>query len=237
MTERQNLIIEGVITEYVKTAKPVGSQAVLNHLNFEISPATIRNEMQILEEAGYLYQPHPSAGRVPTDKGYRHYVDRLRQAALGQNQRQNLEQELHKLMKEYHQLTRSASYLLAKMSRLVTMCSAISSGETNETGLTQLLNQPDSDLLDTIREVSLLLDDPDEVTQQLSDQANETTTIYIGQENPFYPAKHTSLLVRSVDTPRYGRLVFMIAGPKRMSYQSHVTLLDSISDILQNKRL
>ncbi len=236
MTDRQSLILEALINEYIRTAKPVGSAAVLAKLEIDLSPATVRNEMQALEESGYLFQPHASAGRIPTDKGYRYHIDRLRRVAFNDSQKERLEEELIRLMGEYRELTRSASCLLARMSRLVTMCSALSSGETTETGLSQLLQQPDADMLETVREVSRLLDDPAAVTEKLSDITDDETVVYVGRENPYYPAEHTSLIVRSIDTPQYGRLVFMIAGPKRMSYRRHVNLLDAISDILHHNQ-
>src|SRR5258706_1695063 len=70
-------VLFAVIAEYVRTAEPVGSRAVVRRHMRQLSPATIRNVMSDLEEAGYLTQPHTSAGRVPTDKAYRYYVDHL----------------------------------------------------------------------------------------------------------------------------------------------------------------
>jgi heat-inducible transcriptional repressor len=77
LTEREHLILEAVIRSYVETAEPAGSRAVVRRFNLGLSPATVRNTMSDLEEKGYLYHPHTSAGRVPTDRAYRHYVDAL----------------------------------------------------------------------------------------------------------------------------------------------------------------
>lgn len=77
MTERKKLILKAVINEYILTAEPVGSRTLSRRYDFGVSPATIRNEMADLEETDYLVQPHRSAGRIPTDKGYRFYVDSL----------------------------------------------------------------------------------------------------------------------------------------------------------------
>ncbi len=79
LTERQKLILAAVIMDYVRFAEPVGSRTISRRGDFQLSPATIRNEMYDLEELGYLQQPHTSAGRVPSDKGYRFYVDHLLQ--------------------------------------------------------------------------------------------------------------------------------------------------------------
>lgn len=77
LDERKILILQAVIDDYIQSAEPVGSRTIARRHNLGISPATIRNEMSDLEEIGYILQPHVSAGRVPSDKGYRFYVDVL----------------------------------------------------------------------------------------------------------------------------------------------------------------
>ncbi|MBI4279092.1 MAG: heat-inducible transcription repressor HrcA [Armatimonadetes bacterium] len=75
---RKRDILDAVIREYITTVEPVGSETVVQRSRLQVSSATIRNEMGALEEMGYLRQPHPSAGRIPTDRGYRMFVDALR---------------------------------------------------------------------------------------------------------------------------------------------------------------
>lgn len=77
MEFRKQKVLEAVVNDYVSTAEPVGSRAIAKKYNLGVSPATIRNEMADLEDLGYLEQPHLSAGRIPSDKGYRYYVDNL----------------------------------------------------------------------------------------------------------------------------------------------------------------
>ena len=77
---RKDKILDIIITTYIQTGVPVGSVCVSNMLNFDLSPATIRNVMRELEDAGFIVQPHTSAGRVPTDKGYRYYLDNIMEA-------------------------------------------------------------------------------------------------------------------------------------------------------------
>jgi len=77
MQERTQKLLKEIIELYIKTAKPVGSKCLADSKNFEVSPATIRNEMMELEKAGFIVQPHTSAGRVPTALGYRYYLDNL----------------------------------------------------------------------------------------------------------------------------------------------------------------
>jgi heat-inducible transcriptional repressor len=79
LDERKTAILRAVIREYIETAQPVGSAHVARSQTLAISSATIRNEMAVLEQEGFLQQPHTSAGRIPTDKGYRYFVDHLTQ--------------------------------------------------------------------------------------------------------------------------------------------------------------
>ena len=77
LDERKVTILKAIIKTYLETGEPVGSRTISKSLDIKLSSATIRNEMSDLEEMGYIIQPHTSAGRIPSDKGYRFYVDRL----------------------------------------------------------------------------------------------------------------------------------------------------------------
>lgn len=77
LDERKLGILRAIVTDYVSSREPVGSRALVERHNLDVSPATVRNDMAVLEEEGYITQPHTSAGRIPTDKGYRLFVDRL----------------------------------------------------------------------------------------------------------------------------------------------------------------
>ena len=75
LSERQLTILDAIIRNYLATGEPVGSRTISKYTDLNLSSATIRNEMSDLEEMGYIVQPHTSAGRIPSDKGYRLYVD------------------------------------------------------------------------------------------------------------------------------------------------------------------
>lgn len=79
LDDRKLAILRAIVTDYVSSQEPVGSRALVERHNLNVSPATVRNDMAVLEEEGYITQPHTSAGRIPTDKGYRLFVDRLAQ--------------------------------------------------------------------------------------------------------------------------------------------------------------
>ena len=115
---RRNKILDTVIEEYITTASPVGSELVSRKLRSSLSPATIRNIMAELEEAGYLEQPHTSAGRVPTDRGYRFYVDAVMHIRhLGSEQLHQIETRLAVEEIEVDQLLERASSLLSELTQ------------------------------------------------------------------------------------------------------------------------
>ena len=77
MDDRKLEVLRAIVTDYVSSQEPVGSKSLVERHDLGVSPATVRNDMAALEEEGYITQPHTSAGRIPTDKGYRLFVDRL----------------------------------------------------------------------------------------------------------------------------------------------------------------
>src|SRR3981189_2187335 len=77
LDERKLAVLRAIVEDYVCTTEPVGSNSLVARHGLDVSPATIRNDMAVLEEQGFIAQPHTSAGRIPTDKGYRLFVDRL----------------------------------------------------------------------------------------------------------------------------------------------------------------
>ena len=114
---RKAAILEAVVTEYIGTAQPVGSHHVAEAAGINVSSATIRSEMVALERDGYLAQPHTSAGRIPTDKGYRFFVDQLAEpGALGPAQRQKVSRFFDQVHGEMEQMLERTSGLLSELT-------------------------------------------------------------------------------------------------------------------------
>ena len=117
LTERQKNILSVVVKEYTDLAMPVGSKHISRKYKFDLSPATIRNEMNELEDTGYLFQPHTSAGRIPTDKGYRYFVEKIMpDKELSKAEQKKLQAELLKLKAKNTRLERTAAKLLSSLS-------------------------------------------------------------------------------------------------------------------------
>lgn len=118
LDERKTAILRAVVEEYIATAQPVGSGHVANSAIVRVSPATVRNEMAVLEQEGYLTQPHTSAGRIPTDKGYRFFVDHLTPPGrLDLLQREQVGQFFERAHGRLEELLQRTSSLVASMTK------------------------------------------------------------------------------------------------------------------------
>ncbi|MCR4426205.1 MAG: heat-inducible transcriptional repressor HrcA [Firmicutes bacterium] len=118
MEERKRAILRAVADDYISTAEPVGSRTIARRYGLGISPATIRNEMADLEEEGYLEQPHASAGRVPSDKGYRFYVDALMsERGLSGFEEKRIRAEYEKRRDEIQSLIKATAKVLGDLSK------------------------------------------------------------------------------------------------------------------------
>ncbi len=117
LNARRAAILEAVVTEYIGTAEPVGSSHVASSPGVQVSSATVRSEMVALEREGYLVQPHTSAGRIPTDKGYRFFVDHLTgPGVLGPTQRRQVAQFFEQVHGEMETVLERASGLLSELT-------------------------------------------------------------------------------------------------------------------------
>jgi heat-inducible transcriptional repressor len=117
LNERQAAILEAVVTEYIGSAEPVGSSHVANAPGVQVSSATVRSEMVALERDGYLVQPHTSAGRIPTDKGYRFFVDHLTQPGiLGPTQHKQVSSFFEQVHGEMEHMLERATGLLTELT-------------------------------------------------------------------------------------------------------------------------
>jgi heat-inducible transcriptional repressor len=115
LTPRQQTILALVVREHVETAKPVGSKALVEKYSLDYSPATIRNELSALEEAGYLTHPHTSAGRMPTDVGYRYFVQRLMgEVELPINEQRTIAHQFHQSRLDLNQWMQLAASVMAR---------------------------------------------------------------------------------------------------------------------------
>lgn len=170
LNEREQLILQAVVHQYVTTAEPVGSRSIVRRLNLDISPATVRNVMADLTETGFLEQLHPSSGRVPTDRGYRYYVDYLmRVQELTLAERARIEQELSSRLSDIEEVMRQTTHLLALISQ--------------HTGVAEAPDDNNAYL----RRIELVSVSADRVAALLADSNGTVRTVMVSLDDAFRP--------------------------------------------------
>jgi transcriptional regulator of heat shock response len=230
MDIRKQKILAAIVKEYSETANPVGSNELVEKYHFKESSATIRNEMSELEELGYIYQPHKSAGRVPTDKGYRFFVNELMQRfELSEKERRLLRVELVKLKSAHEQLGRSISNLLSQVSGQAAF--ALLPNESSATGLSHIIGDPEFNDPKTMKQVAQLLENIDKTAGKFT-KKTVTAEAIIGGESPVPVPKNLSLVVSNVRMKDGKKGVIGIVGPKRMSYAKNLSIIEYLAKLI-----
>ncbi|MFC1608775.1 HrcA family transcriptional regulator [Patescibacteria group bacterium] len=234
MNERQERILSAVIEEYTNSAVPVGSKILSQKYNLEASPATIRNDMVTLESEGYLYQPHISAGRIPTDKGYRYFVESLMEdRELEKREQVALQEELLKLKAQNVRLSRTSAKLLSGLSKSLAISGVLDKHEFHDFGMKELLSEPEFQELDEVCRLAETLDYVDEMFEKIvSEMEAGETKIFIGEENPVNAISNCSMIVSPYELENGEKGVLALIGPKRMKYAKNKSLIEYLKKIL-----
>ncbi len=225
MTDRTAQILESVIQEFINTGEPVSSGLLYDRYDFGIKPAMIRLELDALEELGYLEQPHHSAGRVPTDRGYEFFAARLLEAArAANNARRN---ELRELIEE-RALSDLSSELSAQLG-LLSICADLTREAVYKAGLQHLVDHLDWQDATGIRSV---IRDFEEVDGRIPRAAAklvpaEGPQIFIGKKSPVTTSENLSVIGGSYQIGDATVSIFAI-GPKRMDYKKVIRILKNI---------
>lgn len=234
MNERQQKILAAVIEEYTQTAVPVGSQVLVGKYKFKVSPATIRNDMTTLEEDGYLYQPHISAGRIPTDQGYRYFVEEvMKDKILSKEEQQKMQREFLKLKAQNTRLTRTTAKLLSHVSGNFAISGLIDNDEFSDFGMRELMEAPEFKELDEMCRLVEMLDYVDEKFDQLTKNMREgETRIFIGGENPIQAAANCSMIISPYKLKSGEKGILALIGPKRMEYAKNKSMIEYVKKLL-----
>ncbi len=222
--ERKFRLLKAIINEYNKKAEPVGSELVVVKYKIDASPATVRNEMAELEEEGYIWQPHTSAGRVPTEKAYRFYLANwFTPKELGDKEKKALER-LAAVKAEQREVLKYLAKGLAELS-VNTVFVAFSENDFYYTGVSNLFQQPECQDLERVRDWSEIIDQMDEIMPAIYRQAAGKINILIGQENPF--SEFCAVMFSRLPNQQ----VCGILAPLRMDYEKNWARLKYLQDL------
>lgn len=231
MNERQKAILNTVIEDFIETAIPVASSRIVDKYEFPYSPATVRNDFLELDEEGYLYQPHTSAGRIPTDKGYRFYVDKSGgTGSFSSKEKKVLENLLG--ISDGEELIREMARTIASLSNNVVCAGFLDDELFYKSGFAEVLDEPEFDNGVVRKNFAALVDDIDDLLLEMIDgEISSSPRVFIGNENPLKQAREYSMIISSFASPRHKKGVISIIGPKRMHYQNNMLLLRALKQL------
>lgn len=234
MNERQRNILSAIVELYTKSALPVGSEALLGHSGLSVSSATVRNDMAALEEEGFLYQPHISSGRIPTDKGYRFYIEHgMKEEFLSKAEEAHLKKELLVLEMRHARLARTTAKLLSALSGSLAVSGVVNRDEFYDFGMKELMEEPEFQELDEVCRLVEALDSIDEKLDSILSRVRDgETKIFVGAENPIAEISNCSMMVSPYRNAEGDRSFLAIIGPKRMRYAKNKSLLEYMKKIL-----
>jgi heat-inducible transcriptional repressor len=229
MTERQQKILAAIVEQYAEVASPVGSSLLAKV--FDVSSATIRAEMAALEEAGFIKQPHTSAGRIPTDKGYRFYVNNLSEQGSASSERR-AEKALatrvgHGGVPE--RMIRNAVDTLVELTHNLGI--ATIGNQLYMSGLSNLFGQPEFLSGGQAQQVARLLDNLEPWLREAA--PNEPLSVYIGQENPVGRSAGATLIISRFRSPFSDQSYIGVLGPTRQQYREVMNLVRSAGEALE----
>lgn len=230
MSPRQEQVLIAIIEQYAEVAAPVGSVTLAKL--FGVSPATIRAEMADLEELGMLMQIYTSSGRVPTDRGYRFYVNKLQNKPFNELSRHTgraLEARL-KSSNMPEVTIKGAVDLLVDLTQNLGL--ATIGDSIYLSGLANLFAQPEFSEGNHVREVASLLDNLE--PWLLEAKPNEPINVFIGRENPVGTASGCSLIISKFNGPFSANSYIGVLGPTRQNYAEVMSLVQNTGKALES---
>ena len=237
LTERQKEILCQIIEEYAETAAPVGSVTMAKL--FGVSSATIRAEMARLEAMGLIAQPHTSAGRVPTDAGYRYYVNHLddddEEIYRAEADRRSLERSTHALEVRVNSQSRADAAIRGAVDALVELTGnlglATIDGQLYLSGISRLFTQPEFGDTRRVQAVAKLLDNLEPWLREAA--PGEALNIFIGHENPIGKNSEVSLIISKFRSPYSDKSYIGVLGPTRQNYMRVMGLVKHAGMMLE----
>ncbi len=232
LTQRQAKILAAIVKENCESGQPVASHELVEKYQFNISSPTIRNEMQALEKLGYISQPHTSSGRVPTDKGFRYFVNELMdRVKLTLKEQKHLKREMLKLQMAHMEMGRRIAKVISEHSQEASF--ALFGDEVSTVGLSNILDNPALPAED-VKEIAKFFDDIDrhaeKILQDYSGDLRPKT--FIGKELALSKKSDYSMIVSGLKLPSGKKGVIGLIGPKSMKYEKNLSLMEYISKLL-----
>lgn len=231
-TKKRNLtLLTRIVHEYIVSGHPIGSLFLAEKYNLPMSSATIRNAMVLLEEEGYMYQPHPSSGRVPTERGYRVYIETMKPIKLSSRQHDALEAVWREDVRHDEQRIKKLAKGLSSLCGDVVFA-AIEGSTVMVTGLGNLCERPEFEDRVLAAKLSNVVDSLDDTVEKLfdADEISDEPQVLIGSDG-FSDICSVIVVKFRGET---GDGILGILGPLRMHYARNVSLLKMTKSIIED---
>ncbi len=235
MTDRQEQILRSIVEQYAEIAAPVGS--LLLAKLFGVSSATIRAEMARLEEMGYIEQPYTSAGRIPTDKGYRYYVNKVADYAdASVNNMSLMDRSARAIDARIRSAGMASKTIKSAVDSLVEITRNLAIGTIGDqlymSGIANLFMQPEFAGGNEVQQVASLLDNLEPWLYEAA--PNKPLSVYIGSENPVGKSSGCSLIVCKYRSPYSDNSYIGVVGPTRQNYAQTMNLVKYAGQALED---
>ena len=233
ITERQKLILGKIVDEFVDTAEPISSQRLEEKYDFSICPATIRIEMQKLTDGGFLQQPHTSAGRIPTDKAYRLFVNDILEENINEFDKRFL-QEIREIENEFMESMQFAQILTKKLADFTSNLALSYLNEEEvvlKEGWSEIVREPEFIDSDSLIRFTEMIEGWEHNIIDFNFPAK--IQVFIGRENPLPKSQGFSVIVSKLRLPKEKKGIVAIFGPKRMDYNRNISAINSLAKLLE----
>jgi len=229
LDKRKEKVLQIIIEDYVSTGHPVGSAAICEKHNLQYSPATIRWDMMELEDDNFIAQTHTSSGRIPTDKGYRYYINNIMQTkTLTDREEEYINQTFEQTNQNIEQILHQTSKILSAVAEYAAIVtSKASQDKLYMGGISNMLRQQEFTDAKSFMPILEAIDDEEPIIETLSDAQEEKAVVKIGSENKRKEIKSCSVVMRKYNSGAIG-----IIGPTRMNYRKTTCLVDYVSNLL-----
>jgi transcriptional regulator of heat shock response len=231
LSQRQAKILAALVKVNCESSEPVASRDLVEKFDFGLSSATIRNEMAALEKMGYIRQPYTSAGRVPTDEGFRYFVNQLMdRVKLSMREQESLKVEILKLQSINAEVGRRIAKVLSAHTAQASF--AIFPEEISTVGLSNVLDNhhlPPEDA----REIAEFFDNIDEYADDMiANYGDQQPTAFIGKELKLSKRSDYTMIVSGLKLPSGKQGVIGLIGPKAMQYHKNISLMEYITKLV-----
>lgn len=232
LSDRQQQLLKAIIESYVKTGEPVSSDLIEKGSSLGVSPATIRNEMVVLTEKGFLKQPHVSAGRVPTAMGFRLYINEImKEKQLSVVDEVNIRQQMMDSRAQFNKMVHVATKALAK--KCDTLAIAINGDDVYYTGAANILDLPEFFDIDVTRFVLQMLDESAILEKVFSmAQGEQPLHVIFGEETEYEYLSPTSFAFLNFETGRDDLGIIGVIGPNRLNFPLVLPYLRYVGEVL-----